>query len=63
MYKPHLPAQPIRFIIFPNTPLAAVWSRKSPSVFDIRRGICYNKSTKGILPIDGQPKLKILTRK
>lgn len=33
MYKPHLPAQPFRFIIFPTgTPPAAVWSRKSPPV-------------------------------
>ena len=37
-------------------------AEKSPSAFDRCVGICYNKSTKGILPIDGQPKLKTLTR-
>ena len=39
-----LPAQPFQSIIFPTgTPQ----SRKTPSAFDIRGEICYNKSTKG----------------
>ena len=38
-----LPAQPSHFIISLATPPQGT---KKPPVFDIRRGICYNKSTK-----------------